>query len=158
MSQSLAVFKSQLIDIALCWDICQSELPYNIDLCSACSLLTYDWSIDLSIRCTHAQRNIWTLDYWISPFVAVDELILLLWDYYQISRWQTCCLINLNLYIVIYKFAFMPMRSKHDKSKKWAYFVSWCVVGRPSFPLRDCSESILKVHISVLCIDINPVL
>jgi hypothetical protein len=71
-----------------------------------CVFVVDIWLVNWSfIRFTHAQRNIWTLDNWISPFVAVDKLILLLWDYYQVSRWQTCCLINLNLYIVIYKFA-----------------------------------------------------
>jgi hypothetical protein len=28
---------------------------------------------------------------------------------------------------------FMQRRSQFDKSEKWAYFVSWCVVGSPSF-------------------------
>jgi hypothetical protein len=28
---------------------------------------------------------------------------------------------------------FMQRRSQLDKSEKWAYFVSWCVVGSPSF-------------------------
>jgi hypothetical protein len=81
------------------------KVYYHIDLCSACSLLTYVWSIDLSFG-LHMPREtfeLWTIGYRL--FVAVDKLILSLWDYYQVSRWQTCCLINLNLYIVIYKFS-----------------------------------------------------
>ena len=30
---------------------------------------------------------------------------------------------------------YMQRRSQLDKSEKWAYFVSWCIVGSPSFPL-----------------------
>ena len=70
--------KSTREDIALCWDICQSELPYHIDLCSACSLLTHDWSVDLSFG-LHVPREtfeLWTIGYFL--FVAVDKLILLL--------------------------------------------------------------------------------
>jgi hypothetical protein len=39
---------------------------------------------------------------------------------------------------------FMQKRSQFDKSEKWAYlayFVSWCVVGSPSFLRRDYSRS-----------------
>jgi hypothetical protein len=53
-------------------DICQSELPYHIDLCSACSLLTYDWSIDLSfgLHLPAETFELWTIGYHL--FVAVD--------------------------------------------------------------------------------------
>jgi hypothetical protein len=57
---------------------------------------------------------------------ATPLLILLLWDYNQVWRWQTCCLINLNLYIVIYKFALIlveklvfvihPLKSRNNLS------------------------------------------
>jgi hypothetical protein len=103
--QTKSNFLSRLQDIgALCWDICQSELPYHIDLCSACSLLSYDWSVDLLFG-LHVPRETFELWTGYPLFVAVDKLILLLWDYNHVWRWQTCCFINCNLYIVIYKFA-----------------------------------------------------
>jgi hypothetical protein len=37
---------------------------------------------------------------------------------------------------------FLQRRSQFDKSEKWAYFVSWCVVGGPSF-LRGTTRGLL---------------
>jgi hypothetical protein len=65
--------------------ICQSELPYHIDLCSACSLLTYDWSIDLSFG-LHMPREtfeLWTIGY------RLLRLLTSLSCYYEIiTRFQ----------------------------------------------------------------------
>jgi hypothetical protein len=36
----------------------------------------------------------------------------------------------------------MQRRSQFDKSEKWAYFVSWCVVGGPSF-LRGTARGLI---------------
>jgi hypothetical protein len=76
-----------------------SVILYRIDLCFACLLLTYDWSVDLSFA---LPLELWTIGYCL--FVAVDKHILSLWDYNLVWRSQTCCLINFNLYNVIYKF------------------------------------------------------
>ena len=48
---------------------------------------------------------------------------------------------------------YVPGRSQLDKSEKWAYFVSWCVVIGPSFLPRDCSQSTLVWHLSPLLVD-----
>jgi hypothetical protein len=37
---------------------------------------------------------------------------------------------------------FMQMRNQLDKNQKWAYFVSWCVVGGPSF-LRGTARGLI---------------
>jgi hypothetical protein len=69
-------FLFRLQDITLCLDICQSELPYRVDPCSACSLLTYDWSVDLSfgLHLPAETFELWTIGYRL--FVAVDKPIL----------------------------------------------------------------------------------
>jgi hypothetical protein len=38
---------------------------------------------------------------------------------------------------------FMQRRSQLDTSEKWAYFVSWCVVGGPSFLPRAARGLVL---------------
>jgi hypothetical protein len=43
---------------------------------------------------------------------------------------------------------FMQRWSQFDKSEKWAYFVSWCVVGGPSF-LRGTTRGLLAVRYHV---------
>jgi hypothetical protein len=48
---------------------------------------------------------------------------------------------------------FMQRRSHFDKSEKWAYFVSWCVVGSPSF-LRGTTRGLFR-HQCVISILFN---